>query len=155
MSSARASSASLQGRALLEPALRQAAGRLRDLRPDLDVSVQVGTGVQVGVESALLERLLAPVVENAGRYAGARVELAATRCGPHARVVISDDGPGVSPDEREHVFAAGYRADPGDGHPGAGLGLPLARRLAEAAGGRVQVVGDPPGARFVIELPLA
>jgi signal transduction histidine kinase len=56
----------------------------------------------------------------------------------------------------ESVFEAGRRADPADGHPGAGLGLPLARRLARAAGGDITLADAPGplgGARFVVTLP--
>ncbi|MGW3461758.1 sensor histidine kinase, partial [Streptomyces olivaceoviridis] len=63
-------------------------------------------------------------------------------------------GPGVPETFRDELFQPGRRADPGDGHDGAGLGLPLARRLARAAGG--EVTHDPrhtPGARFTVSLP--
>ncbi|MEU9544126.1 hybrid sensor histidine kinase/response regulator [Streptomyces mirabilis] len=70
------------------------------------------------------------------------------------RVEVIDDGPGVPRPFASRLFEPGQRADPGDGHHGAGLGLPLARRLARSAGG--EVTYDPehtPGARFVVSLP--
>ncbi|MEU1302073.1 ATP-binding protein, partial [Streptomyces shenzhenensis] len=52
------------------------------------------------------------------------------------------------------ISPRGRRAEPGDGHGGAGLGLPLARRLARSAGGEVTFdPGNVPGARFVVTLP--
>lgn len=70
------------------------------------------------------------------------------------RIDVVDDGPGVPEEFRDELFQPGRRADPGDGHDGAGLGLPLARRVARAVGGEVSY--DPrhtPGARFTVSLP--
>ena len=67
---------------------------------------------------------------------------------------VDDGGPGVPPAFAGHLFEPGRRADPGDGHGGAGLGLPLARRLARSTGG--DVIYDPghtPGTRFRVSLP--
>ncbi len=65
-----------------------------------------------------------------------------------------DDGPGVPPQFAGQLFQPGRRADPADGHGGAGLGLPLARRLARSAGGEVTYDEQHAhGARFVVSLP--
>jgi signal transduction histidine kinase len=70
------------------------------------------------------------------------------------RVDVVDDGPGVPPSFVGQLFEPGRRADLGDGHGGAGLGLPLARRLARSVGGEVAYdPGHTPGARFVVSLP--
>jgi signal transduction histidine kinase len=152
MSSARAGAGSLTGRCDAAPVLERLAARLREARPDLAVRVRAASPAPVGVEEALLERLLSPVVENAGRYARSRVELAADRAGGRVCLQVHDDGPGVPADRREVVFRPGWRGEPGDGHPGAGLGLSLARRLAEAAGGSI-AVAEGPGGRFAVDLP--
>jgi signal transduction histidine kinase len=69
---------------------------------------------------------------------------------------VADDGPGVAVEAREQVFEPGVRAAGLNGHRGAGLGLPLARRLARAAGGDITLDDTPGalgGARFVVTLP--
>ncbi len=79
-----------------------------------------------------------------------------------AHLTITVEGPhlttGIPPARLEriagHLFEPGRRANPDDGHSGAGLGLPLARRLARSAGGEVSYdEGHALGARFVITLP--
>jgi signal transduction histidine kinase len=62
---------------------------------------------------------------------------------------VTDDGPGVEPAVRDAVFEPGRRGSD-DGHLGAGLGLALARRLARAAGGDLQLTS---GGAFEIRLP--
>ena len=59
-------------------------------------------------------------------------------------IAVSDDGPGVAPEDAERIFAPGV-SDAG----GAGLGLALSRRLARAAGGKVVVAGS----SFELRLP--
>ncbi len=106
-----------------------------------------------GADSDVVERLVSPLLDNAQRYADeVRVQISWT----NAEVVVEvlDDGPGVPAGAEESVFDAGYRGDPEDGHPGAGLGLALARRLARAAGGDVTATAGP-GGRFTVRLPRA
>ncbi|MFB7496286.1 sensor histidine kinase [Streptomyces sp. NPDC056161] len=110
--------------------------------------------LRAGVQSALLERIVSPLVANALRYARADVTVTARPTAGAVCVDVADDGPGVPESFTDRLFQPGRRADPSDGHGGAGLGLPLARRLARSAGGEVSF--DPehaPGARFVVTLP--
>ena len=114
----------------------------------------------LGVDGDLAERVLAPIVENALRYARSHAVIAV---GAHDGVVdfvVTDDGPGVPADLRESVFTPGFRGAPASGQAaaaeGAGLGLALARRLAVAAGGtvRCEPAGDA-GSVFLVTLPAA
>ncbi|MGW1618231.1 sensor histidine kinase [Streptomyces sp. NPDC002172] len=108
----------------------------------------------VGVRPALLERIVSPMLANALRYAHSTVTVSARRVPGGVRISVTDDGPGVPEAFVGDLFQPGRRADPGDGHDGAGLGLPLARRLARSVGGEVS--HDPAytsGARFLADLP--
>ena len=71
-----------------------------------------------------------------------------------AVVRVIDHGPGVTVEEREHIFEPFHRGNPGD-RPGAGLGLAIARGFAEANGGRLWAQDDPAGGHLVLSLPLA
>ncbi|MGW2741346.1 sensor histidine kinase [Streptomyces sp. NPDC001450] len=124
--------------------------------PDrLKATVETGTQVlEAAVAPALLERILSPLIANAVRYARSSVIVSARHLPGSVRIEVVDDGPGVPETFVDELFQPGRRADTGDGHDGAGLGLPLARRLARAVGGEVSHdPGHTPGARFTVSLP--
>ncbi|MGC5168369.1 sensor histidine kinase [Luteimicrobium sp. DT211] len=114
-----------------------------------EVAVDAAPGVVVAVPLEVASQALSPVVANAFRYARSRVRVAARVTGDHVEVTVEDDGPGVDPDAADEIFEPGRR---GPGSPGAGLGLPLARRVARLAGGDVRL-DRPRPARFVVALP--
>lgn len=73
------------------------------------------------------------------------------KSGPNARIVISDTGPGIPPDELPRLFQPFFSSRPG----GTGLGLATAKRLVEAHAGKISVTSETgKGTAFVIELPL-
>jgi signal transduction histidine kinase len=145
------------------------AGALDDLKDTWDpvlaadgVALEVERPARrevVGVDADVLERIVAPVLENARRFARGRVRVVVRPGTATVRLEISDDGPGIPADALERVFEPGARLPAADGdangHKGSGLGLPLARRLARAAHGDVSAEAGAPGAgaRFVVLLP--
>jgi signal transduction histidine kinase len=102
-------------------------------------------------EPDVVRRALAPLVDNARRHARTRVVIELSSLHGRVRAAVRDDGPGLDPALGERAFDPGTRGDREAGD-GAGLGLPLARRLARSCGGDV-VVGPGPGGCFVLELP--
>jgi signal transduction histidine kinase len=109
--------------------------------------------VQVGVELNYAVQTLLPVIDNAVRHARTRVGIAWAQRDGEAVFTITDDGPGVSADEREAIFEPGVRARTSVASRGAGLGLPLARRLARAVGGDVAAPPSSNGGHFEVTLP--
>jgi signal transduction histidine kinase len=103
-------------------------------------------------EPDVLRRALAPLVANARRHARERVTLELSASRGRVRIAVRDDGPGLDPALGERAFDPGTRGDGERDGGGAGLGLPLARRLARSCGGDVHA-GDGPGGCFVLELP--
>jgi len=114
--------------------------------------------LRLGLDADLAERILQPVIENACRYGRSQVRIRLERDASRIVYLIEDDGPGVSPDERESIFEPGIRGRAGhatNGAGGAGLGLALARRLARGASGEIAVEAGRAGGRFIISLPAA
>jgi signal transduction histidine kinase len=107
-----------------------------------------------GVDPDVLERILAPLLDNARRHARMTVTLTAAATPDGVRITVGDDGPGVPPDLAERIFEPGFTAPPDHGseqtHHGSGLGLPLARRLARGVGGDVTLQA---GTVFAVDLP--
>lgn len=102
-------------------------------------------------EPDVLRRALAPLVANAKRHAREHVTLELSAGEGRVRITVRDDGQGLDPGLGERAFDPGVRG-PDEASPGAGLGLPLARRLARSCGGDV-LIGEGPGGSFVLELP--
>jgi signal transduction histidine kinase len=110
--------------------------------------------VRLGVEADVAERVLAPLVENGARHGESSVTITIERGERSVQFFVQDDGRGVSEDARDQIFEPGWRGDSSNGD-GAGLGLPLARRLARAVGGDVTLEASTSGARFRARLPVA
>ncbi|MFC4050014.1 sensor histidine kinase [Actinomadura syzygii] len=146
LAEARNRSTRLPGRCHLAEFAADLSARWPSAAPRL--RVETGDGeLTVGAPPEIVQRTLAPLLDNARRYAATTVVV---RFEPGVSIVVSDDGAGISEAARDHVFEPGYRAEPGDGHRGAGLGLALARRLARSAGGDLVLDGH---STFVLRLP--
>jgi signal transduction histidine kinase len=132
------------------PALLRAALVAR-IDPAATVQVEIeapGDAFALG-DGRLLTRLFGNLLENAVRYARSRVVVSAALRGASITVAVSDDGPGVPADLREHVFER-FVGDAAGG--GSGLGLSLALWIARAHGGDLRLTGD---SCFEVSLPAA
>lgn len=96
------------------------------------------------------------LVKNAINFgAGRPIEVRVTADDGTARVVVRDHGPGVAKEDLDRIFERFERASPGPPAGGLGLGLFIARGIAEAHGGSVHASSElGRGATFVVELPL-
>jgi signal transduction histidine kinase len=117
------------------------------------VTLDIPPALDAGVDRTVVERIVAPLLDNAVRYARSTVCIAAERRDDAVHLDVIDDGPGIAEGLREAVFEPGRRGDPNDGHDGAGLGLALARRLARAAAGDVIAVTSDTGTVVRVVLP--
>jgi len=108
--------------------------------------------IRIGVEAEYAERILQPVFENACRYGASAINVEIERVGSSVRYSVSDDGPGVDDTEHERIFEPGVRGRAANG-TGSGLGLSLARRLAQSVAGEIEAVPGASGGLFVVRLP--
>jgi signal transduction histidine kinase len=115
--------------------------------------------VMIMVDADELHRAVANLVDNAVRHAHTQVEVAARIDQMWAVVSVSDDGPGIAPEDRERVFERFARLDDARGRNsgGAGLGLAIVRELVTRAGGTVGLIAAeaPWNTRAEVRLPLA
>jgi two-component system, OmpR family, sensor kinase len=142
-------------RASLEAARPDAEGR--GVAFEVVADANGAGGIRATAEPKLVERILAPLVENATRHARSRAVVRVARTGQWVEVAVEDDGPGVPAGQEATIFEPGFRGSGAgnDNHGGAGLGLSLARRLARSAGGDVEADAEADGGRFVVRLPAA
>ncbi|MBO4272359.1 PAS domain-containing sensor histidine kinase [Microbispora triticiradicis] len=121
------------------------------------VHTRLAPDVLVRASRIRLARLLGNLMANAERHARTKIEIHVCADPPDAVLEVADDGPGIPPADRERIFERMYRRrearerDPG----GSGLGLTIARAIAEMYGGTLCVADSPVGARLVLRLPLA
>lgn len=160
----------------LRALLVQVAERARNDPSSTGKTIQVAEGGELTLraDSTLLKRALFNLVENAAKYGGSPIVLAAERQGDSIEISVTDEGEGIPQGERERVFDPFYRADKArspqgrEGAPrGFGLGLTLARRVAEAHGGTISITDAHPadasadtskagsrGCRVTLRLPI-
>jgi signal transduction histidine kinase len=108
--------------------------------------------IRIAADQDIVERIVAPLLENACRHASSDATVTVSRNGLSVLITVSDDGPGISPLELERIFQPGVRGPATADSNGAGLGLALARRLARAASGEITAQAGP-GGRFTVRLP--
>ena len=141
--------------AVADEVVQRASGSLGPRRVTLELGAQT-PGLHIAADRDLAERALAPILDNATRFADTRVGVAIREETSDVLFLVSDDGPGVDAEIRSRIFDPGVsRAGPHGAGSGAGLGLALARRMARAAGGDVECVPSASGATFALRLPAA
>src|SRR6202008_3248958 len=107
----------------------------------------------VAGEGEALRTLLRNLVDNAVRYTppGGRVDVTVEAPPAGPRLTVSDDGPGIPPEERVRVFDRFYRRA-GTEPPGSGLGLAIVKAIAEAHGAAVSRADGPRGVGLAVSV---
>jgi heavy metal sensor kinase len=163
---------SRRSRVYLEEVVHDATHSVRKLAEQHGVRVDVPAVVEAPVigDADLLGRLLLNLLDNAIKHSppGTAVSIGLSGTDGRYDISIVDAGPGIPPGEHERVFEQFVRlddervGDEEDGEPpaasrgGAGLGLPIARRIAESHGGTLVLAESRPGrTEFRVTLPAA
>ncbi len=112
----------------------------------IDLGIAAAQPATVIGDADALRTLLRNLVDNAVRYAapGGRVDVTVESAPAGPRITVSDDGPGIPPQERTRVFDRFYRRA-GTEPPGSGLGLAIVKTIADAHGATVTLADGPSG----------
>jgi two-component system, OmpR family, heavy metal sensor histidine kinase CusS len=146
----------------LPPLLRNCSQKaaLLALEKSLDFSESLSdTSLPVRGDAAAIERMVLALLDNAVKYTptGGSVELRSAIDGEFAVVEVQDSGIGISGPDRVRIFDRFFRADQARSRevPGSGLGLSIARWVAEAHGGTIAVQSQlGQGSLFIVRLPM-
>jgi len=145
-------------RVALSDLLTDVADSLRPLAEarGLALHVQVPEGLALTGDMDALIRLFVNLLDNAIKYTerGA-ITLTARSEADELIVEVTDTGIGILPEHLPRIFDRFYRVDPARSAGGAGLGLAIARQIAQSHGGRLEVRSAPgAGSTFTIRLPI-
>jgi len=139
----------------LEPLLERVEARFAPIALERGVRLDFATSrSHARCHPTATERVVSNLVDNAVKFAseGGSVQVSVQDVADEVAVEVRDDGPGVAPDAAERIFQPFYRHD--RERPGAGLGLAISKRLAEAQNGTLSVQSTP-GQGCVFTLTLA
>jgi len=141
---------------IVERSLERVRRRRNDINFDIDI-----IGWQVHGDAAGLSRAVLNLLDNAAKWSppGGTVRLRLSQVdAAHAELLVSDEGPGISAEERGLVFERFYRSTSARAMPGSGLGLAIVKQVVVKHGGMIRIGetfpgGQPPGTTFFVLLP--
>jgi signal transduction histidine kinase len=136
--------------------LRDVVAAAEIAQDEVQLTTEVGTLPQVRGDRERLRQVIQNLIDNAVKYssAGGHVHVSARTDNAHVLIDVADEGPGIAPEDRQQIFEKFGRSSGGTTKPGTGLGLFIARSIAEAHGGTLDVRSVPErGSVFRLELP--
>jgi len=134
------------------------AAQVLAAQKSLKLTVTPGTPLSLNGDDELLQRMILNLLDNAVKYtpAGGEISVELKPSNGDARLTVRDNGIGIPAKDQPRVFDRFYRVDKARSRAlgGAGLGLSIARQIAEAHGGTVSVESSGGGSVFTVELPV-
>ena len=133
--------------------LSVAIAGLRSAFPALDIRAggDLDTPMRMSEENAAI--VFSNLADNAARHGSTTLDVSATRQDHLLRVIVADDGEGVSPNNRTQIFDSFFttRRDSG----GTGMGLAIVRAMLDAHGGAIKLIESEKGTAFELTVPVA
>jgi signal transduction histidine kinase len=124
---------------------------------EVPIELELGTVAPVRGDVERLRQVVGNLVDNAVKYSpeGAGVHVSVSQHDGTVSVVVADGGPGIAEEDQALIFEKFGRASRGQTKPGTGLGLYIARAIAQAHGGSLDVRSAPgEGATFTLAIPV-
>jgi signal transduction histidine kinase len=122
----------------------------------METRVQLNAPEKVNIDADALEQIMNNLLSNAEKYAasGKRLEVYSRQTETTTSILVKDRGPGISAKEAARVFVPFYRVSSKltDGATGTGIGLSIAKQLAQLHGGDLLLKDSGPGACFEIRI---
>jgi PAS domain S-box-containing protein len=144
---------------VVSSAVETSAPLIRASRHTLEVDVP-SEPIHVEADPVRLGQILTNLLNNAARYTepGGRIRLSVAKAGSEVAITVEDNGIGIVPHVLPHIFELFTQADTAveKSKGGLGIGLTIAKKLAELHNGRLEAHSDGPGrgSRFVLRLPM-
>lgn len=111
--------------------------------------------IQVMTDAGKLSKVIVNFLSNAMKYAHKQIRLELTYDSEMFHLSVSDDGPGIDPEEHSRIFTAFYQVNNEHQRPGTGIGLAFSRSLAEGLNGKLQLTkSEWGGSCFTLSLPI-
>jgi two-component system OmpR family sensor kinase len=123
----------------LSPLIDEVCRQVQSLNPQRLPTCEPIEDISVMGNRDALKQILLILLDNALKYSQGAIRISVTRQGQQVAISVTDSGPGIDPQHLEHIFDRFYRGDDARSGGGVGLGLAIARALAEAQNGQLRV----------------
>lgn len=138
--------------------ISELAQRAQQTHSEIRITIDIRTEAELRVcaDEKCFVRVIQNLLGNACRHAGSEVTVTVTRHAEEVSIAVSDDGPGIPPEERERVFEPFARLGGSRSRAsgGVGLGLAIVATIIELHGGKIELCESPAGgASFVTIWP--
>lgn len=123
----------------IQPLIEEACRQARQLDPGREIICEVSPELAALGDRDAVKQVLLILLDNALKHSHGPIHVSTRREEAHVAVLVCDQGPGISPDQLEHIFDRFYRGEAHPAVPGFGLGLAIAKALIEGQGGSISV----------------
>lgn len=140
----------------LQPLMEEICRQVQSLDPERLITCGEVEDITVLADRDALKQILLIFLDNALKYSQGAIHIAAAGQNQRVRISVTDSGPGIDPQRLERIFDRFFRGDEARSGGGVGLGLAIARALAEAQNGQIRVESQVErGSTFSVVLPQA
>ena len=146
----------------IAPSIRDAAELYQPLAEEagVNVTISVDDHLNARANRQLIGQAVANLLDNAMKYGAATdgpssISVTAARAGDRIQIIVSDNGEGIPPQDRERSLDRMVRLESSRSAPGSGLGLALVAAIAWHHGAKFELADAEPGLRAVLSLPIA